>query len=375
LRKAGEYRAKRAIGVYKKQGLDEDAPRGELDGGITEKEDEAMKKLVVLVVLMMMVTVPCAWAASPAQVEKAKAEGKVVFYANMTAVEPIMEAFQTKYGIKAEYTRLSTSKFVATILTEHAAGKLTADVLQAPIPVLELLMKKGVLASYVSPASAGYPKWANKDGKIQSFGIEYVALIYNKDLVKPADLPKTYQDLTNPKWKGKIVMADPASHPTTISWLVGLNENVIKSDAEWRAFLKGLAANSPMFVASFGPTPAPIETGEKLIGISMPKYIVTKAPAPLDWARVSQPMMGTPRGIGIAAKAPHPNAARLFVDYWLSREAMKIMADQVGEYVLAPGVYPPIAGIDKAKVIPIRELSDEEIKKWGAEFKKIFAKQ
>jgi iron(III) transport system substrate-binding protein len=54
---------------------------------------------------------------------------------------------------------------------------------------------------------------------------------------------------------------------------------------------------------------------------------------------------------------------------------MKIMADQVGEYVLAPGVYPPIAGIDKAKVIPIRELSDDEIKKWGAEFKKIFAKQ
>jgi iron(III) transport system substrate-binding protein len=86
-------------------------------------------------------------------------------------------------------------------------------------------------------------------------------------------------------------------------------------------------------------------------------------------------MMGTPRGIGIAAKAPHPNAARLFVDYWLSKEAMKIMADQVGEYVLAPGVYPPIAGIDTAKVIPIRELSDEEIKKWGAEFKKIFAKQ
>jgi len=52
---------------------------------------------------------------------------------------------------------------------------------------------------------------------------------------------------------------------------------------------------------------------------------------------------------------------------------MKIMAEKVGEYVLAPGVYPPIAGIDKAKVIPIRELSDDETKQWGAEFKKIFA--
>ncbi len=209
------------------------------------------------------------------------------------------------------------------------------------MPVLELLKEKGVLASYTSPAASGYPKWANNDGKIQSFGIEYAALIYNKELVKPADVPKKYEDLTDPKWKGKIVMADPASHPTTISWLIGLKENVIKSDAEWMKFLKGLAANKPMFVASFGPTPAPIESGEKLIGISMPKYIITKAPAPLDWAQVSQPMMGTPRGMAIAAGAPHPNAARLFVDYWLSQDAMKILAEKVGEYVLAPGDLSP----------------------------------
>ena len=167
-------------------------------------------------------------------------------------------------------------------------------------------------------------------------------------------------------------MADPSSHATTISWLVGLKENVIfANDKEWRNFLKGLAANKPMFVTSFGPTPAPIESGEKLIGISMPKYIITKAPAPLDWARTGV-LMGTPRGMAIAAKAPPPNAARLFMDYWLSKDAMKILAEKVGEYVLAPGVFPPIAGIDKAKVIPIRELSDEEIDTWGEEFKKIF---
>jgi iron(III) transport system substrate-binding protein len=137
-------------------------------------------------------------------------------------------------------------------------------------------------------------------------------------------------------------------------------------------FVKGLAANKPMFVASFGPTPAPIESGEKLIGISMPKYIITKAPAPLDWARLSQPLMGTPRAIGVTSTAPHPNAARAFVDYWLSQKAMGIMAKDVGEYVLAPGVFPPIEGMDKAKVIAIRELSDDETKKWGNEFKKIF---
>jgi len=167
-------------------------------------------------------------------------------------------------------------------------------------------------------------------------------------------------------------MPNPSNHATTIGWLVGLREHIFKTDAEWMKFLRGLAANRPMFVASLGPTPAPIESGEKPIGISMPKYIVTKAPAPLDWARVEQPMMGTARAIAVTSKAPHPNAARVFVDYWLSRKAMEMLAKDVGEYVLAPGIYPPIEGINQAKVIAIRELSDAEIRKWGSEFKKIF---
>ena len=328
-----------------------------------------MKKLAILLIFVLMA--PAAYA-DQALVKKAKAEGQAVFYANITAIEPIMEAFTNDYGVKGEYTRISTSKFLATVLTEYQAGKLLADVLQSPLPIMELLKEKGVLASYRSPAAASYPEWTKKDDKIQIFGIEYVALIYNKELVKPEDVPKRYEDLTDPKWRGKIVMANPAAHATTISWLVGLKENVFSSEKAWMDFLKGLAANKPMFVASFGPTPAPVESGEKLIAISMPKYIITKAPAPLDWARVEQPLLGTPRGIAIAASASHPNAAKLFVDYWLSKGAMQMLADKVGEYVLCPGVYPPIDGIDKAKVLPIRELSDDEIRYWGGEFKKIF---
>ncbi len=328
-----------------------------------------MRKLLALFAVLTSFAVH---AADSADMAKAKAEGKVAFYANITAVEPIMKAFTEDTGVEAEYTRISTAKFVATAITEFEAGKFMADVVQGPLPVLEILKEKGMLAHYRSPVAAKYPEWTRKDSDIQLFGIEYVGLIYNKSLVKKEDVPTRYQDLADPKWKNKIVMANPATHATTISWLVGLKENVFKSDAEWMKFVKGLAANKPMFVASFGPTPAPIESGEKLIGISMPKYIVTKAPAPLDWARLSQPLMGTPRAIAISSTAPHPAAARAFIDYWLSRKAMGMLANDVGEYVAAPGVFPPIDGMDKAKVIPIRELSDEEIKKWGAEFKTIF---
>ena len=329
-----------------------------------------MKKLTV--VLIALFASAYVQAADMSLLDKAKAEGKVAYYANITAVEPIMKAFIADTGIKAEYTRISTAKFVATAITEFEAGKFMADVVQGPLPVLEILKDKGILAPYRSPAAAGYPAWTRPDDRIQLFGVEYIALIYNKELVKKADVPRRYEDLTNPKWKDKIVMPNPANHATTICWLVGLKEHVFKSEADWMKFLKGLAANKPMFVASLGPTPAPIESGEKLVGISMPKYIVTKAPAPLDWARVEQPMLGTPRAIGVASKAPHPNAARAFVDYWLSKKAMDMLAKDVGEYVLAPGVFPPIDGIDKAKVIAIRELPDDEIQKWGAQFKKIF---
>ncbi len=237
---------------------------------------------------------------------------------------------------------------------------------------MEMLKAKGVLASYKSPTAAGYPAWASKDDQIQTFGIEYVGLIYNKELVKPSDVPKRYEDLTDPKWKDKIVMANPGAHATTIAWLVGLKENVFKSETQWMQFLEGLAANRPMLVKSFGPTPAPVESGEKHIAISMPKYIITKAPAPLDWARVKQPLMGTPRGMAISSSAKNPNAAKLFMDFWLTKQAMAKLSREVGEYVLAPGVYPPIDGMDKAKVIPIRTLSDKEISSYGAKFKKIF---
>lgn len=329
-----------------------------------------MKSLLVLVLSFFLV--PNAFAADLA---KAQQEGKINLYANITAIEPIMEAFAAATGVQGIYTRVDTSKFLATVVTEHEAGKLQADVLQGPVPILEMLKEKGVLASYKSPAAAGYPDWATGDDAIVQFGIEYVAPIYNKELLKAADVPKRYEDLADPKWKDRIVMPDPASHATTICWLVGLKEHkIFGGDEAWLKFLKGLAANKPMFVKSFGPTPAPVESGEKLLAISMPKYIITKAPAPLDWVRV-ETLLGTPRAMAIAAKAPHPEAARAFLDYWLSKDAMRLLADKVGEYVLAPGVFPPIDGISKAKVLPIRELSDEEIRKWGDEFKKIFFAQ
>ena len=144
-----------------------------------------MKK--IFIALITLFAAAHAQAADQALLDKAKAEGKAAFYANITAVEPIMKAFTDDTGVKAEYTRISTARFVATTITEFEAGKFMADVVQAPLPILELLKEKGILARYRSPAAAGYPQWTKKDDYIQLFGVEYIALIYNKELVKKAD--------------------------------------------------------------------------------------------------------------------------------------------------------------------------------------------
>jgi len=321
------------------------------------------KVVVLLPIALLALTLATGAAEKP----------KVTYYANITAVEPIVAAFQEMFGIQAEYTRISTSKYLATVLTEFEAGRLLADVLQAPVPILNMLKEQGVLAPYTSPVAYSYPEWTmDPDGIIQIFGIEYVGIIYNKDLIAPEDVPTRYEDLTDPKWRGKIVMPDPSTHATTISWLIGLREKVFQDEDAWMNFVQGLAANEPMFVKSFGPSPGPIASGEKPIGISMPKYIITKAPAPLDWARLEQPLLGTPRGIAISSVTSNPGAARLFIDFWLSKTAMEMLATQVGEYVLYPGVYPPIEDMETATVLPVRILSDEEIQHWGEVFRDIF---
>ena len=113
-----------------------------------------MRSFFALLMIMIMVS-----GASAADLKKAEAEGKVNFYANITAIEPIMDDFNSSHKIEGIYTRISTSKYLATVLTEFSAGKLQADVLQGPLPIIQMLKDKGVTAPYQSPSAAGRVPW------------------------------------------------------------------------------------------------------------------------------------------------------------------------------------------------------------------------
>ena len=332
-----------------------------------------MKLKKIMIAMAVIMTVSLALFAAGAQEKPAAAAdapltGKVSLYASITSIEPIMEDFSAKVGVEGEYTRLSTSRFISTVLTEFQANKLMADVIQGPLPILEILKEQGVVKNYKAKAAEGYPDWAKRDG-IYLFGIEYVGLIYNTQLVSAEEAPKPMRIL--PIRSGRSYRQWRTRQPRTHSWLVGLKENVFATEAEWMAFVRGLAANEPMFVAFLRTHARSDRQRRERSASPCPSTFVTIRRSALTIEALPADARSPRRSRSPAAHRNRCAARRS----WSTAhdDAMSLLANDVGEYVLTPGVYPPIPGISETEVIPIRELSDEEIQKWGAEFEKIFA--
>jgi iron(III) transport system substrate-binding protein len=202
------------------------------------------------------------------------------------------------------------------------------------------------------------------------YRVVVVGVLYNPRLVKAEEAPRTLTDLLHPKWKGKIVMPDPTRHSTTMTWLANLDKLLGK---DWRPFLEGLAAQKPILVESFIPAARKVIGAEAPLGISYIKYVHVmgaREGAPLDYARLN-PVLGDAHHIAVAARANNPSAARLFLNYFISPEGLKILAAE-GEFVLVKGVYPPIKDADRLEITTMDDLADEDMKKWRGEFKKIF---
>jgi iron(III) transport system substrate-binding protein len=224
----------------------------------------------------------------------------------------------------------------------------------------------------VLPASAQYPEAVkDKDGVLSPpYRVVVISILYNTKLVKPEEAPKSLMDLTDPKWKGKIAMPDPTRQTTITAWLVNLGKVLGK---DYKPFLQGLAQQKPVMVESPIAATQKTMSGETPLGIAFVKHVYTmgtRSGAPLDYVRL-KPVFGDEQLVGVGAKAPRPNAARLFANYFLSAEALKLLA-AAGEFTLLPGVHPPVKDAEKLEVKGMEDLSAAELKKWQEEFKKIF---
>ncbi|HTN73371.1 MAG TPA: extracellular solute-binding protein [Methylomirabilota bacterium] len=309
--------------------------------------------------------------AQPLNVDAAKKEGKVVIYGTIVpqVMTQIEKGFEAKYGIKTEYWRADATKVIDRVLTEWRAGKPGFDVVIGARGPLALGKQDNVYAKFSPASTVNFPaKFKDKDGQLNAWRITPVGILYNTELVKPGDIPRSFDDLVDPKWQGKISMPDPSRHASTAQFLWNLQQ--VKGD-KWTDFIKALAKQKPLLQESYSTVPNVIVRGESQVGITYIQYAAqTKGPiafAPIDKA------FADPSDVALGAKAINPNAAKVFIDYLCSPEGQRRVAE-TGEFVLSPGVFPAIKGAEKivASLILLEDPSAEQLTKLQNEFRQLF---
>ena len=324
----------------------------------------------VFVALHLIALSAPAWGQSVNIIDAAKKEGKVVIYGTVVSqvMTQIERGFETKYGIKTEYWRADATKVIDRVLTEWRSGRPGFDVVIGARGPLALGKEENVYAKFAPGGAANFPaKFKDHDGQLTAWRVTPVGVLYNTELVKPGDVPKSLDDLLDPKWQGKISMPDPSRHASTAQLLWNLEQ--LKGD-RWMDFVR-LARQRPMLVESYSTVPNTIVRGESWLGITYVQY-AGQTKGPISFAPIDK-VFADPSDAAVSAKATNSNAAKAFVEYLCSSEGQKKIAE-TGEFVLHPGIYPAIKGADKvmANVLFMDNPSGEQLTKLQGEFRQIF---
>lgn len=315
----------------------------------------------------MMLLVPALAAAQPADVAAARKEGKVMMYGEIITPtsRAIKEGFEAKYpGITMEFIYQSGQPLMNRIVTEQDGGRYLADVFVIDTVRMPYLKEKGYLAPHESPEQKAYDKqwWSDPPNWWIRNHLYLGGIMYNTKLVAAADVPKTYEDLLDPKWKGKIALVSPITNDLMLALFAGWIRDMGEQKAT--AFFEKLAAQKPYV---FGPggirVSQGVGTGEFPIGIGFIGHVYSvgkETGGNMAFAQTNPVYaLGGP-GFALAKRAPHPNAARLLVDYMLSAEVQNKIA-VMGYRSTRPGVTAsPELAAAKVSVPPVPAGADAE---------------
>ena len=259
----------------------------------------------------------------------AKREGKVVFYSGMIenqALRPIAEGFKKKYPFVAvEYWRGDSRALVQKALTERRAARVIGDILESTGGA-EALIRAQAVEPFFSSSTAGFPgNYVDPKGMWVASRLDYFGMAYNTRQVSAADVPKSYEELLDPRWKGAIAWrAD--SEVGAILFIAGVMRDMGKGKGE--AYLKRLAAQRIVnYAGSARALVDRVGEGEYKLAVEIYAHhpLISKAKgAPLDTQMLS-PVPSALSTIQLARNAPHPNAAMLLIDYMLSKEGQEVL--------------------------------------------------
>jgi iron(III) transport system substrate-binding protein len=324
--------------------------------------------------IFLLLTVSSLFAQDAKLLADAKKEGRVVVYGSLESdiFDDIKSAFEKKTGITIDYWRASAASLTDRAIGEHRSNKIQSDVIVTNSTPMLIMLKENVFQKYISPAAKEFAPDVVHPVLGPRYRTGVVGVIYNKSIIKPETAPKSLEDLLKPEFRGKAAMPDPTRGVIAASWPASLHKLMGKDKAE--KFIRDFAATRPAIVEGVLNAAERVSTGETPLGISYLKYVVAfgQKGAPLDYVREPK-MLGHGHYIGVDAKAARPNAAKAFIDFFLSEESMKIMA-RMGEFVTRKGVYPPLDGADKIQEIEMDELDAAGFAEKRKEYSKLFLK-
>ena len=277
----------------------------------------------------VMAAAPPPEPVTPALVEAAKKEGQVIYYTStdLPVAEKLAKAFEAKYsGIAVRVERTGAERVFQRIGQEYSSRIHAVDVVNSSDAAHFIVWKReGILATYVPEDVANYPaEHKDLDGHFASFRVWLSIIAYNTNLVKAEEAPKSFADLLDPKWKGKIVKAHPGYSGTIMTATYQMQR-----DLGWTWF-EQLAKQNIMQVQSSADPPKKLELGERAVMADGNEYNIFQikekgGPVEPVYAVEGSPLIIGPNGI--FKSSPNPNAAKLFQSFCFSREAQQLIID------------------------------------------------
>jgi iron(III) transport system substrate-binding protein len=333
-----------------------------------------ISRLFSLCLLLWSISSEAAQAATDnSVVEKAKAEGEVVLYTawGLDTVQALQKAFAKKYPfIKFEARRTGSERLLTITITEHKQKLFRADVFSGSHLAMINHKKVGHLQKYVSAEQRAFPKeFQDPDGYWTAFYMDTRVLAYNTRMATRDTVPKTYDDLLLPKWKSKMAM-DDADYILYGSLLEMMGRE------RGLSFMKKLAQQDLIIRSGHSLLTQLLIGGEFPIyldgfGSNIEKFKAQGAP--IDWVAL-EPVIVSLNPVGMAVNAPHPNTARLLVDFLLSKEGQEV-GKSVAKIPARTEVEAPYPRLTKGlKLFPVPVSVADRYGEIVKEFREIFLK-